>query len=185
MDTSSQTRGGCAGRPIGAPSYKNDILIEIVEQYLPQGLEAWNAVTLQYQIESNELTLRRGEDLRENWNKKLCNCMQKPTDKPSVNTDRIFRCIEIECRIQDEAATAILGADSAESAHSRYDGKSALLDFAPEDDLGNDGDEDDEDKVVAVNATEDDDENEAAVVRPNPQSLPVFVGLGVGASGVE
>ena len=48
MDTNSQTR---AGRPIGAPNYKNDILIEIVELYLPQGLEAWRAVALAYQRE--------------------------------------------------------------------------------------------------------------------------------------
>lgn len=186
MDTSSQTRGGRSGRPLGAPNYKNDILIEIVERYLPQGLEAWNAVAAQYQVESNELTLRRGEDLRENWNKKLCNRMQKPTGKPGVNTDRIFRCIEIERRIQAEAAAAILGADSAESGHSRDDGDSALSDVAQDDDLGNDGDEEDE-EVAAVNAAEaeDDDENEAVVVRPRPQSLPAFVGVGVGASGVE
>ncbi len=107
---------------------KTTILIEIVERYLPQGLEAWNAVFLQYQRESNELHLRRGEDLRDNWNKKLCNRMQKPTGKPGANTDRIFRCIAIERRIQDEAAAAILGADLAESAHSRDDGDSALSD---------------------------------------------------------
>jgi hypothetical protein len=69
MDTNSQTR---AGRPIGAPNYKNDILIEVVELYLPQGLEAWRAVALAYQRESMETVLRRGEDLRDNWNKKLC-----------------------------------------------------------------------------------------------------------------
>ena len=54
--------------------------------------------------------------------------MQKPTGKPGANTDRIFRCIAIERRIQDEAAAAILGADLAESAHSRDDGDSALSD---------------------------------------------------------
>ena len=44
MDANSQTRGGrAAGRPIGAPNYNNNILIEVVERYLPQGLEAWNA----------------------------------------------------------------------------------------------------------------------------------------------
>ncbi len=32
-------------------------IIEIVERYLPQGLEAWNAVADQYQRESNKLTL--------------------------------------------------------------------------------------------------------------------------------
>ena len=58
MDTDSQTRGGHAGCPFSAPNYKNNILIEIVERYLPQGLEAWNAVALQYQIESNKLALR-------------------------------------------------------------------------------------------------------------------------------
>jgi hypothetical protein len=126
MDTDSQARGGRAGRPVGAPNYKNDILIEIVERYLPQGLEAWREVALQYQRESNELTPRRGEDLRENWNKKLCNRMQKPTGKPGANTDRIFRCIVIERRIQDEAAAAILGVDSAESKHSRDDGSGSL-----------------------------------------------------------
>ena len=36
--------------------------------------------------------------------------------------------------------------------------------------------------MVAVNTT-DDNENEAAVVCPRPQSLPAFVGRGVGASG--
>ena len=183
MDTDSQARGGRAGRPVGAPNYKNDILIEIVERYLPQGLEAWNMVALQYQRESNELNLRRGEDLRENWNKKLCNRMQKPTGKPGANTDRIFRCIAIERRIQDEAAAAILGADSAESAHSRDDGDSVLSDVALEDDVGIGGDEED-DEVVAVNAAGD-NEDETAVVRPRPQSMPEFVGRGVGTCGAS
>jgi hypothetical protein len=187
MDTDSQSRGGRGGRSGGVPNYRNDILIKIVELYLPQGLEAWRAVALAYQRESMETVLRRGEDIRDNWNKKLCNRMQKPTGKPGVNTDRIFHCIEIERHIQDEAAAAILGAESAESAHSRDDGESALSDVAAEeDDVGNDGDEEDE-EVVAVNAAGD-DENEAAVAMvcpPRPQSLPAFVGRGVGASGVE
>ena len=75
MDTDSQARGGRAGRPVGAPNYKNDILIEIVELYLPQGLEAWRAVATAYQRESMETVFCRGEDLRDNWNKKLCNRM--------------------------------------------------------------------------------------------------------------
>ena len=80
-----------------------------------------------------EAVLRRGEDVRDNWNKKLCNRMMKPTGKPGVNNDRIFRCIEIERLIQDEAVVAILGAESVESAHSRDDGESALSDVAAED----------------------------------------------------
>jgi len=178
MDTNSQTRGGRARLPIGTPNYQNDIPIKVVELYLPQGLEAWRAVALAYQRESMETVLRRGEDLQDNWNKKLCNCMQKPTGKPGVNTDCIFRCIEIERRIQDEAAAAILGAESADSAHSHDDGESAFSDVAAEDpfdpaldDVGNDGDEEDE-EVVAVNAVDDENEAAVAMVHPHPQSLP-------------
>ena len=190
MDADSQARVGHGGRSGGIPNYRNDILIEVVELYLPRGLEAWREVTLAYQRESMETVLRRGEDLRDNWNRKLCNRMQKPTGKPGVNTDRIFRCIEIERRIQDEAAAAILGVESAESAHSRDDGESAFLDVVEEDpfdpaldDVGNDGDEEDK-EVVAVNAANDENAVAVAIVRPRPQSLPAFIGRGVGVSGV-
>ncbi len=151
MDTNSQTRGGHAGHPFGAPNYKNNM-----------GLEAWNAVALQYQIELKELTLRRGEVLWENWNKKLCNRKQKPTGKPGANADCVLWFIAIEHHIQDEAAAAILGADLLESGHSCDNGESALLDIAPEDDFGIGGDKEDE-EVVAMNTT-DDNKNEAAVV---------------------
>jgi hypothetical protein len=95
MDTDNQTRGGRAGRSVGAPNYRNDILIGIVELYLPQDLEAWREVAVAYQRESMEATLRWGEDLRDKWNRKLCNRMHKPTGKPGALTDRIFRCIEM------------------------------------------------------------------------------------------
>ena len=97
-----------------------------------------------------EATFCRGEDLRDDWNRKLCNCMQKPTGKPGVLTNRIYRCIEIERRIQDEANVAILGADLAESGHSRNDGNSALLEVVANNRLfdlvGNDDDGDEEEE---------------------------------------
>jgi len=113
--------------------------------------------------------------------------MQKLTGEPGVLSGRIYRCMEIERCIQDEANAAILGADSVESGHSRNDGDSALLEVLEDIvfcDVGNDGDEEDE-KVAAVNTV---DENAAAVamVRPHPQSLPAFVvGNGVRVSSVE
>jgi len=191
MDADRQA-GECRGeRYRSGPNYKNDILIEVVEMFLPLGLEEWRAVANAYQRESMETVLRRGEDLRDNWNRKLCNRMQKPTGKPGVNNDRIFRCIEIERRIQDKAAAAILGVDSAESAHSRDDGESTFSNVEEEDpsdpalnDVGNDGDEEDE-EVVSVNAADDENEAMVAIVHPRPQSLPAFVGRGVGVSGVE
>ena len=193
MDTDNQTRGGCAGHTVGAPNYQNGILIGIVKLYLPQGLEAWREVDVAHQRESMEATLRRGEDLRDNWNRKLCNRMQKPTGKPVVLTNRIFRCIEIEQRIQDEANAAILCADLAESGHSLDDGDNALSEVVADsnmffDDVRNDddGDEEEEDEeVVAVNAPDDENVAAVAMVCPRLQSLPTFIGHGVGVSTVE
>jgi hypothetical protein len=81
---------------------------------------------LEYQSKSTEANLRRGEDLRDNWNKKLCNRMIKPTGKPGLIRNRIVRCIAIERRIMEKANAAILGVDSAESGHSGNDGDSAF-----------------------------------------------------------
>ncbi len=183
MDNNSQAQGGRVGRAGGVPNYQNNILISIIKQYLPQGLEAWREFALAYQRESMEATLHRGEDLWDNQNRKLCNRMQKPTGKPVAASDRIFRCMAIERCIQDETNATILGADSAESGHSRDNGNSALLDVVADDafnDVGDDCDEDD-DEVVAVNAA---DENAVAVAMASslPQLLPAFVGGGVGAS---
>ena len=104
------------------PNYKNDILIDIPERHLPRCLKAWREVAAVYHLESNETTLCRGEDLCDNWNKKLCNRMQKLTDKPGALTDRIFCCLAIERRIQDEANMAILGENLAELSHDREGG---------------------------------------------------------------
>ncbi len=117
--------------------------------------------------------------------------IQKPMGESGALSDRIFRCIKIEHRIQDEANAAILGVNSAESGHSHNDGDSALLDIVADDafnDVGDDGDEDD-DEVVAVNAADENvasvattaDANVAAVATasPRPQALPAFVGGGV------
>ena len=176
MDDNSQARGGRFGRSGGVPNYRNNIIIGIVEVYLPQGLEAWREVALVYQRESMEVTLCRGEDLWDNWNRKLCKRMQKPTCEPGVLSDRIYWCMEIEHHIQDEANVAILGADLAESGHSRNNDGSAFLEVLEDiafGDVGNDGDEEDE-EVTAVYAV---DENAAAVamVPSRPQSLPAFV----------
>ncbi len=46
MDANSQARVGRVGRSGGVPNYRNDILINVVEEYLPQGLEAWRGVAM-------------------------------------------------------------------------------------------------------------------------------------------
>ena len=62
MDANGQARVGRVGRSVGVPNYRNDILINVVEEYLPQGLEGWRGVALAYQRESMETVLRRGEE---------------------------------------------------------------------------------------------------------------------------
>jgi hypothetical protein len=172
------------------PNYKNDILINIVKRMLPQGLEAWREVALAYQRESNETTLPQGEDLPDNWNRKLCNRMQKPTGKPGAITDRIFRCRAIERRIQDEANVAILGVDLAESGHSGDDGLSFLdyegggddtahhgKDAPPVDDIefnsgrGDEAGEEAEDAEVVAATNDANVPGTAVGGRPRPQSL--------------
>jgi hypothetical protein len=49
------------------------MLINIVKEQLPQGLEAWRNVATLYQSAANKKELRRGEDIRDNWVRKLCN----------------------------------------------------------------------------------------------------------------
>jgi hypothetical protein len=176
MDNNIQAQGGCVGCAGGVPNYKNDIFISIVEQYLPQGLEAWREVALVYHRESMEATLCRGEDLWDNWTRKPCNRMQKPTGKPGAVSNRIFQCMEIERHIQ-EANRAILGVDSVESGHSRNDGSSTLLDIVAGDgfnDVRDDGDEND-DEVAAVNAAHG-NVVAVAMASPCPLSLPASVG---------
>ena len=205
MDADSEVRGGRGGRAGGVPNYKNDILIGIVERHLPRGLEAWREVAVDYQREANEPTLRRGEDLRDNWNKKLCNRMMKPTGKPGAKTDRIYRCIAIERLIQDAASAAILGVESAESKHSGDDssnGSSIVSEVDAAAGGGGDsraatgrgGDAEGGSPVEFVqfnNSGEDEEEIAAAnsqttVVddagRPRPQSVPAAFGSSAAAA---
>ncbi len=101
MDNTSQVQLACGGRPPGVVNYRNKILIDIVERLFPQGLEGWKEVALEYQRESMETILCRGEDVRNNWVKKLCKNMKKPTGKPGNLIDCHFYCLAIERCIQD------------------------------------------------------------------------------------
>ena len=46
MDADGQAQVGRVGRSVGVPNYKNDILISVDKEYLPQGLEAWRGVAM-------------------------------------------------------------------------------------------------------------------------------------------
>ena len=170
------------GRSSGIPNYCSDILINIVKEQLPQGLEAWRNVACLYQSASNENELRRGEDIRDNWVRKLCNNFKKPTGKPGDLTDRIYRCLAIERRIQRKASAAILGASSGESSNENDHGSKDSDNFS----FGGGGVYDDE--VAVANAPRNDDASEpvdddayeeqldVANVGARSPALPNFIG---------
>ena len=49
MDNNNQALAALRGRPPGATNYQNTLLIDIVEWLLPQGLEGWREVAVEYQ----------------------------------------------------------------------------------------------------------------------------------------
>ncbi len=143
-----------------------------------------------YQNASNEKDLCRGENICDNWVKKLCNNFKKPTGWPGDNSDRIFCCLKIERQIQRKANAVILGATSAELDHDNNIGSREPDNFS----LGSGFD--DNPKVAAATSQNDDgdrladkqaDSEEAEVVydaavhpvnanQVRPRSLPTFIG---------
>ena len=100
-------------RKSGARNYKNDLLIQIVAQILPNGEYSWQAVAMAYQEQSKEASIRDTDDLKRHWTKNLCNSMKKPTGKPGEKNDRILRCIAIEREIMKKTHAGMMGIDES------------------------------------------------------------------------
>ena len=95
----------------GAVNYKNDLLINIISEILPNGDYEWQDVSFAYPEQSKEELPRNTDDLKRHWIKTICNKMKKkPMGKPGggVN-DRIYRCISIEKKILDKTHLGMLG----------------------------------------------------------------------------
>ncbi len=73
----------------GAVNYKNDVLIDIVEEILPDGELGWEAFAIAYQAKANEESLRDTTNVKKHWLKNLCNSMKKPMGRTGDNGDRI------------------------------------------------------------------------------------------------
>jgi hypothetical protein len=76
-------------RTKGSVNYKNNVLINIINELLPNGEVAWEAVCTEYFTQSTEKALRNTTDVRKHWIKNLCNNMQKPTGRTGKNGNRI------------------------------------------------------------------------------------------------
>jgi hypothetical protein len=63
----------------GSVNYKNDLLIDIVANILPNGEYGWQTVAIAYQEQSNENILHDSAEMKKHWIRTLCNGMKKPT----------------------------------------------------------------------------------------------------------
>jgi hypothetical protein len=106
------------GRSRGVMNYKNEILINIISNLLPNDEYAWQAVATAYHAESGETDICDTSDLKKHWHKVLCNGGKKPTGKPGAVTDRIFGCIAIEQQILDKTSSGMMGASSLEDENN-------------------------------------------------------------------
>ena len=98
----------------GAKNYKNDILIPIITEILPNGEYGWSAVALAYQEQVQEDDPDNTDDPRRHWVKNLCQNMKKPMGKPGENNDRTHRCIAIERKIMEKMHAGMMGIEESE-----------------------------------------------------------------------
>jgi hypothetical protein len=96
----------------GAVNYKNDILINIISEILPNGEYGWQAVSFAYHEKSKEKDPHHTDNQKRHWIKTLCNGMKKPMGKPGGPNDQIHQCISIEKRILDKTHSGMLGLSS-------------------------------------------------------------------------
>ena len=86
-------------RKKGSVNYKNELLLDIVADVLPNGEYGWQTIALAYQEQSKEEILHDTADMKKHWIKVLCNGMKKPTGRTGEAGDRIHWCIAIEKNI--------------------------------------------------------------------------------------
>jgi hypothetical protein len=114
-------------RAKGAKNYKNDLLIPIVVEILPNGEFGWAAVALAYQEQAQENDPHNTDDLKCHWIKNLCQNMKKPTGKPGKNSDRTHRCIAIERKIMEKTQAGMMGIQESEDEDRGDEGDEEVL----------------------------------------------------------
>jgi len=100
-------------RAKGAKNYKNDLLIPIIAEILPNGEYGWSAVALAYQEQAQEDDPHNTDDLRRQGVKNLCQNMKKPAGRPGENSDHTHRCIAIECKIMEKTHAGMMGIEES------------------------------------------------------------------------
>jgi hypothetical protein len=100
-------------RAKGTANYKVDVLIQVVEELLPNGAQGWQEAAFLYQHRSGEMNLRDNDDVKRHWIEKCCNKFKKPTGVPGdPKRDMILRCQRIQQRIHSKTSSSIMGVES-------------------------------------------------------------------------
>jgi hypothetical protein len=66
-------------RAPGAKNYCRPLLMELVNEFLPNGQTLWKAVAAEYQKRSGESEERDPREMEKYWRFKMCNNYKKPT----------------------------------------------------------------------------------------------------------
>jgi hypothetical protein len=102
-------------RKKGSVNYKNEFLIDIMADILPNGEYGWQTIALAYQEQSKEEILRDSVDMKKYWIKVLCNRMKKPTGRTVEAGNRTHRCISIEKKILKKTHSGMMGFSSSDN----------------------------------------------------------------------
>jgi len=104
----------------GARNYKNELLIRIIAQVLPNSELGWQAVATAYKEAAGENTVRNLDDIKKHWVRNCCNGIKKPMGQTGGNSDSIHKCIAIEKLIMEKTNSRIygLGDDSPSNSGS-------------------------------------------------------------------
>jgi hypothetical protein len=108
------THNSNRGRKTGFPNYKNDIVLNVIGDILPIGMEAWKIVADRYKTASGEVKLREYGDVKRHFYENLCDKGRKPTGSAAPKPES-QKALEIYRRILQRENAAAIGADEQES----------------------------------------------------------------------
>ena len=106
-------------RTKGAKSYKNPLLLNLIEAIKPSGQLGWLEVGTRYKAASGEEELRDWQDIRRHFLEKLCDNHRAPTGSSGpANLTR--RAQEVYAAIENHNSAGAYGGNSSDSEDS-YD----------------------------------------------------------------
>ena len=129
------------GRKPGAKKYKEDLLMRIIGNLLPSGMDEWTAVADQYVLAAQESLERDPVHIKRHFTQKMCDGFKKPTGS-SVKSKNIEKAQKIYSEIMEKNNAEVFGADDGDNGDD------------------DDDDDDDEDETYDIDDEEDDEDSQ-------------------------